>query len=111
MDCPPAETEEFETVDDMLNCEYFQKWKSDPKFTKFVRSEDLVLCILNDGFTWWVLGRCYGDISDLPNWEGGKYKAKMEDGTEKVLTKKEVSGSRGDTLFLLSGGEATWICP
>ena len=101
--------EMYKTFQDLLEDDYLQRWASDKNFSHFAKSGNLIMCILNDGFSWWVMGRVEEeDQIDLPEWEGGKYNATLADGTETVLTKKEVSGSTGNTLFLHDGTRATW---
>lgn len=80
------------------------------KFYRWSISDGRLLVEHDEGRHWWVVGHLTSDTPvDLPRWEGGRYRARMADGTERVLEPGEVGSSCGDELRLRDGSTATWI--
>lgn len=101
----------FNTTDELLAIEFVALFRSDigkHKFSHFALAERHLVAVYDDGFWWWVVG----DVSDpaqvqLPQWAGGKYRARFPDGTEATLEPGELQSSRGDVLTLRDGRTAT----
>ncbi len=101
---------EFNTTEDLCNLPPMLKAKENPKFSHFAISGNDILKICDDGFYWWVVGSVDDAAGlELPAWDGGKYRAELEDGTIAVLTRKEVVSSCGGVLKLKNGGTAQCI--
>ena len=96
---------EFETTEQLLNSEVVKRYKGDD-FSNFAMSDSHLMVISDNGFNWWVVGRIQDPSRvDLPLWDGGKYRAKLESGEEVVLS-NEVVSSCGDVLTLRDGTKA-----
>lgn len=97
----------FETTEDLLNLEVVKRYKQRPDFSHFAVSDNLLMEISAGGLYWWVVGYL-GDPAavDLPQWDGGKYQAKLPDGRTVELTSKDVVSSCGDVLKLRDGTTA-----
>jgi len=101
---------EFATQDDLLKHDDVKRWSDEDTFSHFAMSHNHLMAILDDGYTWWLVGYltlATKGLIDLPKWEGGKYKAKLADGSLVDLTSSEVVSSCGDCLTLKDGTTAT----
>lgn len=99
----------FNSFDDMIMSETFTRFSNLKNFSHFAIEDNYVMAVLDDGFKWLAVGKPDIDLSaQFVQWDGGKYKALMPDGSIAVLT-SEVHGSSGDSLFLENGVVATWI--
>lgn len=98
----------FETTEDLLKLDTVKTFFDRPDARPFLSASHLMVTYDN-GFEWWVLGRIENPAEvNLPKWPGGKYRARLEDGTETVLG-REVVMSCGDELTLYDGSKATWL--
>jgi hypothetical protein len=100
------EFEQYDSFEELMNSEYIQRWAADRNFSYFAKSDTHIMCILKEGFVWWVIGHIKpgeSDLIELPEWTGGRYKAILEDGTEIVLERHEVQSSCGGELTLTDG--------
>ncbi len=98
---------EFETTDELLDLVVVKQYIGE-KFNHFALSDNWLMIIEDDGFKWWVIGSVKDTKDlDIPQWKGTKFRARMSDGTEKVLGYEEVSSSCGDILTLKDGTVAT----
>lgn len=106
VDQPPQRIP-FETTEELLNLEVVKRYGKRPDFSHFAISDNYLMEISDGGRHWWVVGRL-GDPTavDLPQWDGGKYKAQLKDGTVVELTRKDVYSSCGDVLTLADGTTA-----
>ena len=106
VDKPPQKVP-FETTEDLLNLEVVKRYRQRPDFSHFAISDNCLMEISAGDLHWWVVGRI-GDpgVVDLPQWDGGKYKAQLKDGTVVDLTWKDVRSSCGDVLTLRDGTTA-----
>lgn len=97
----------FETTEDLLALAPVAARTKDAGHSHFVLNDrDYLMQITHDGFHWWVVGRVSkpGAVT-LPKWDGGKWLARLPDGTEAVLT-DEVQSSCGNVLTLRDGRTA-----
>ena len=101
---------EFETIDDLLATNAVKQWAKpvDGKpFSHFAISRNILMAIHDDSFRWWAVGYIeQPELIDLPKWEGGKYRAELEDGSHTVISSKDVISSCGSTLTLKDGSKA-----
>lgn len=106
---PPEPVIPFETTADLLALEIVQRYKG-PTFSHFAMSENHLMAISDDGYSWWVVGFVADPSAvDLPQWDGGKHLARLADGVEVTLTRDttpHVSSSCGGRLSLSDGTEA-----
>lgn len=97
---------EFETTEDLLNNEFVIYHSKKNGFSHFAMSDNCLMKISDDGFDWRVLGYIQNPENiDLPEWEGWKFRAILENGKEVVLS-DEVVSSCLDTLTLKDGTKA-----
>ena len=102
----PSKWIEFESTEDLLSLEIVQRYGKRQNFSYFALSDNCLMEICDDGFYWWVVGYIDDPSTvELPQWEGGKYRAQMPDGSIKVLT-NEVISSCSDVLTLRDGTKA-----
>lgn len=100
----------FNTTEELCNLPPMLKAKERPGFSHFAISGNCILQIADEGFYWWVLG--YVDDVDgveLPEWDGGKHRAELEDGRIVILMRREIVSSCGNVLTLRDGSTAKWI--
>ncbi len=111
MDQPPDV--KFGTVEQLLEIDVIKRFSQIEGHDHFALKHHTLMQVSDDGFHWWVMGyiKCPEDIdpTTIPEWEGPKYQAELEDGTQTVLSGKEVSYSRGDMLSLTNGQTARWV--
>lgn len=110
---------ECPSIDGLLSNPFFDKYKGD-KFSHFAKSKErnryALMSISDNGFCWWVVGYIYGkDVVNLPEWEGWKFRARLDGenvivGTGAGCVAKVVMSS-GGTLTLDDGRVAHkgWI--
>ena len=97
----------FETTEELLNLEIVKRYGQQPDFSHFALSGNLLMEISNGGLSWWVIGYI-GDPTtvNLPQWDGGKYTARLKNGSIVELAGKDVCSSCGDILTLSDGTTA-----
>lgn len=96
----------FETVEELFDLGVVKRYSVVDNFNRFELSGNYLMRITDYGFGWWVVGHI-SDVTglDIPEWKGWKFKAKMDDGTIKIL-EDEVISSCGDVLTLRDGTTA-----
>jgi hypothetical protein len=96
----------FKTTRELLNLDVVRGYKG-TGFSHFAMSDNDLMAISDNGHSWWVVGHV-GDPSvvDLPQWDGGRYKARLANGKVVELTGDEVIESCGDELTLQDGSKA-----
>lgn len=105
---------EFKTKKDLLSINAVKQWAKpmDGKpFSHFAISGNYLMAIHDNSFHWWVVGYIENikDIDCLPIWKGGKYRAKLNDGSHVVLDDGEVVSVCGNKLKLKNGSTAERI--
>lgn len=94
----------FETTEDLLNLEVVKRYGQRRDFSHFAISDNYLMEISEGGLHWWVVGRIADPAAvDLPQWDGGKYKARLADGLDVDLLGKDVVSSCGNVLTLRDG--------
>ena len=100
------DTLEFETTEELLNSMTLSKYGQREDFSHFALNGSTLMEISDEGYHWWVVGYIEKpELVNLPNWEGGKYRAELSTG-EVVVLSKEVVSSCGDELTLRDGTKA-----
>ncbi len=98
-DLPPEF--DFTTTDELLASEIVRGYAKPD--AQFVMSGPWLMIVTDRGFHWWVVGSVSDPSAmDLPQWDGGKYRAELADGKQVTLT-KEVASSCGNVLTLRDG--------
>jgi len=65
---PPREFE-FNTLAELLSCEWVHRWTQDKDFYKFSLNKDLLIVELKNGKEKWVVGYIkFPDQLNLPQW-------------------------------------------
>lgn len=68
-------------ADSIEEVPWIMSWKDHPEFFRFSvsreRNEICLMAELDEGYTWWVVGKLDRDISQLPTWEP-KYEEEKE---------------------------------
>lgn len=102
---PPPEVP-FQTTAELLAWPAVQRWSQRTSFSHFAKRDNLLMAIYRGGYEWWVVGYVSDPAAlDLPLWDGGKYRARLPDGTLVHLTAKDVKSSCADVLTLLDGSK------
>ena len=110
VDTDPAPDFDFETTQDLLALEVVRRYGQRKDFSHFAMHGNCLMEISDGGHYWWVVGYVeHLEAVDLPQWEGGKYRAELSDGSKAELTRHEVLESCGDILTLRNGTQAKWI--
>lgn len=96
----------FQTTEELLALPVVQRWSQRANFSHFAKQVDCLMAIYHGGYEWWVVG----SVSDpaalgLPRWDGGKYRARLPDGTLVHLTAKDVISSCAGFLTLRDGSK------
>lgn len=99
---------EADTVEEMLENPFFDKFKSGDKFSHFAKVREhgyvTLMSVSDDGFKWWVVGYIYGKgVVNLPFWTGWKFKALLDG--EKVIVGNGEDCIAG--VVMSSGGNLT----
>jgi hypothetical protein len=98
---------DFDTTEELVNHPYIQEWLNENPHFILVKSEEVLMVVYNEGFSWWGIGWISNpDDLELPEWEGGKYIAQYSNGNIEVLdktSKNPVVSSCGDVLTLKDG--------
>jgi hypothetical protein len=98
---------EFSNTAELLALEVVQGYGKTADFSHFAMGGNYLMEIRDDGFMWWAVGSVSDpSIVDLPKWDGGKYRAMLEDGTCVTLGPGEVVSSGGGVLTLRDGTKA-----
>lgn len=98
---------ECSSVEELLSNPFFDKYKGD-KFSHFTKSKErnryALMSISDNGFSWWVVGFILTkEPLDLPEWEGWKFRARLDG--ENVIV-----GTGADCVakvVMISGGTLT----
>ena len=81
---PP--TYNFNTTEELLELEVVKRYGRSKDFSYFAMSEEYLMEISDNGFKWWVVGRIkYPESVDLPQWNGGKYRAEFPNGEKRIV--------------------------
>ena len=60
---------EFNDLEELLNQNYIKSWSNNPKFYRYSLSDDMLMCELDDGKAWWILGYIeHPEQLTLPRW-------------------------------------------
>ena len=71
--CEPPAPVDFNTTDELLKI--VRVYKVYEKFSHFVKSDNMIMAIYDDGYEWTVAGTVKNpDSVNLPLWEGVKYR-------------------------------------
>lgn len=62
----PVPTQEFATLEALLES-LTREW-GPRSFSHWARSDTRIMAVLDEGTTWWVMGRTDADLSSLPKW-------------------------------------------
>lgn len=82
----PKDEVKFLNLEHLLSYPFMQNYINSPGFVKFSLDGNRMLQEVNNGFLWIVVGYIkYPERVDLPQWNGGKYIAKLNDGREFTL--------------------------
>lgn len=105
VDAPSDTTEiEFNTIEDLLHVEFVKRFADDPQFDCFRKSDNVLMAIYNDGYTWIAVGYVeFPDLLDLPEWDKGKYKIKNLLGISTTISGSKVAGILGNFIHLKDG--------
>ena len=96
----------FETTEDLLSLEIVKRYIG-KYFSHFALSDNHLMEISDDGFSWWVVGYIEDpSVVVLPQWEGWKFRAEMPDGSRRILSKEEAMSICGDKIMLRNGSFA-----
>ena len=99
-------TGEFESTKDLLSLDVVKRYGNSDDFSHFAIGDNCLMEISDDGFKWWVVGYIKNpDDVDLPQWDGGKYRAELPSG-KMVTLGQEVVMSCGNVLTLSDGSKA-----
>ena len=104
VDVDPPQKILFDTTKELLNIEVVKRYGQLPDFSHFAIHGSYLMEISNNGFHWIVVGRLGNPTTvDLLQWDGGKYKVQLNDGTIVDLIGKDVRSSCGDLVTLRDG--------
>lgn len=94
---------EFETLAELLNHPFVERFSENEGFQEYVKSDECLMAIYDDGFKWWVVGYLKEPSEiDLPEWDKGLYLVKFEDKVYKAKG-EQVRSSCGDRITLYDG--------
>lgn len=98
--------DKFSTTEELLELQAVKQWKRNPEFSHFAMKDNALMAILDDGFSWWVVGFIkHPEQVNLPQWEGWKFRAELPNG-DLVKLGDEVISSCGAVLKLRDGTTA-----
>lgn len=101
---------EFEATTDFLQIPIIQEHMKVEGFSHFELSFDCVYRICNDGFDWLLIGSIKKPLSLLlPNFSGWKIRSILANGTETILTEKDITCIIDDIITLKDGSKAIKI--
>ena len=105
----------FHDTEDLLAQRVVKQWAEDRQGNPiadahFVLHGTTLMGVKDDGFWWWVIGYINTlDGIELPQWKGGRYRCRMEDGSMQIFEADEVVSSTADHVWLRDGRKvSTW---
>ncbi len=90
----------FSTTAELLASALCQRQATYPDFSQFALSDNCLMAIYDDGFSWRVVGYITKpELVDLPAWQGAKFRVLMPNGEATVIDKAK--------MYSTSCGEVT----